>query len=329
MGTLYVDRRDVEMRLDGERIAFVAGGARTGAVPVATLDLVVVHRGAMLDSRIISALAEQGAGLVVVDPRRDERCACLYGTSDHAAGRRLSQYARALDESWRTQWSRALVRRKIVNQIAMLRRALERRPDERAAIAGALSTLGHMLSVVKTGDALSRAQVRGLEGAAAAAYFRGYRTLFAPALAFNARNRRPPRDPVNACLSLAYTMAHGDAVTSIRAAGLDPLIGFHHDLLFGRESLACDLVEPLRPRIDAWVWRLFRERTLRPESFGSVNGACRLGKQGRRAFYADYEASTAVVLRKLLRRTTRLLVREADDVADSTTLEDPVPTAVE
>lgn len=309
MGTLYVDRRSMELRLDGQRIAMFADGVRSGAVPVAMIDLAVVHHQAMLDTRIISALAARGAGLVVIDPRRGGRSACLYGSSHNAAGRRLGQYRRAHDESWRAQWSRALIRRKVASQALVLRRALARRPDTRCAVAASLRTLACTLATLRTGGALTRDDIRGHEGAAAAAYFRGYRALFAPALTFTGRNRRPPRDPVNACLSLAYTLAHGQAVAAIRAAGLDPMIGFYHDLLFGRESLACDLVEPLRPSIDAWVWRLFRERTLRPESFGRVDGACRLGKQGRRAFYADYEQSLAPGLRKRLRRMTRFVVR--------------------
>ena len=309
MGTLYVDRRNIELRLDGQRIAMVADGVRSGAVPVAMIDLAVIYGHVTLDTRVISALAEHGAGVVVIDPRRGERSACVYGSSHNAAGRRLGQYARGLDDAWRTHWSRALVRRKVINQAALLRQALVRRPATRNAIAPALRTLTRSLSVLRTGAPVSRDSIRGLEGSAAAAYFRGYQALFAPALAFHGRNRRPPRDPVNACLSLGYTIVHGEAVTAIRAAGLDPLIGFYHDLVFGRESLACDLVEPLRPRIDAWVWRLFRERTLRAESFGRVNDACLLGKQGRRAFYAAYEESLAHDLRKHLRRTTRLLVR--------------------
>lgn len=308
MGTLYVDRRNVELRLDGQRIALFADGARSGAVPVAMIDIAVIHQGALIDTRVITALAEHGAGLVVVDPRYGERSACLYASSHNAAGRRLGQYARAHDEPWRDRWSRAVVRRKVASQAVALRRALTRRPDARCDLSAALRTLTHTLGQLRTTVTLGRDAIRGLEGAAAAAYFRGYRTLFAPALNFRGRNRRPPRDPVNACLSLAYTLAHGEAVAAIRAAGLDPMIGFYHDLLFGRESLACDLVEPLRPHVDTWIWDLFRERTLRPESFGRVNEACRLGKQGRRAFYAAYEKSLASDLRTRLRRTTRLLV---------------------
>lgn len=78
------------------------------------------------------------------------------------------------------------------------------------------------------------------------------------------------------------------------------MVGFLHRPAHGRESLACDLIEPLRPRADAWVWSLFRERALRGEHFSNDKGACLLGKTGREAFYAAYE-TFAVLPRRWLR----------------------------
>ncbi len=155
---------------------------------------------------------------------------------------------------------------------------------------------------------LAIASLRGLEGAAARAYFQGLTALFPPALEFSGRNRRPPRDPVNACLSLGYTLLHFDAVRACHLAGLDPLLGFYHRPSFGRESLACDLIEPLRPHLDRQVWHLFRDRTLRDDHFSQDKGACLLGKAGRAAFYQDYE-SHAAATRRLLLRQCRILAK--------------------
>jgi CRISPR-associated protein Cas1 len=158
--------------------------------------------------------------------------------------------------------------------------------------------------------------LRGVEGAAQAAYFRAYVTLFPESLGFGGRNRRPPRDPVNACLSLAYTLTHFEAVRAADAAGLDPFLGFFHEIAFERESLACDLMEPVRPSIDAWIWEMFRTRTLRPEHFHSDKGACLLEKTGRARFYESFETflpRAAGRLRgycRLLARALRLQVPE-------------------
>ena len=151
--------------------------------------------------------------------------------------------------------------------------------------------------------------MRGLEGAAQAAYNRAYTPLFAEGLGFHSRNRRAPLDPVNACLSLAYTLVHFEAVRASYAAGLDPFLGFFHEIAFGRESLACDLMEPIRPLVDAWVWELFRSRLLRPEHFVMDKGACLLGKTGRARFYEHFEEFLRPAERRL-RGYCRLVARD-------------------
>jgi CRISPR-associated protein Cas1 len=91
------------------------------------------------------------------------------------------------------------------------------------------------------------------------------------------------------------------------SAGLDPMVGFYHQPVRGRESLACDLIEPLRPRADASVWKLFRRRELRLEHFTIDKGACLLGKAGRERFHAAWEAYASLP-RRWLRRQCALLV---------------------
>ena len=153
----------------------------------------------------------------------------------------------------------------------------------------------------------SLASLRGLEGAAAAAYFAAYFSAFAPALGATTRNRRPPKDPVNAVLSLSYTLLYSQASSACWAAGLDPALGALHTLVHNRAALACDLMEPHRPRIDLWVWQLFRSETLRPEHFGHDGaGACLLGKAGRSHFYGAWEAIAKQQSRSLLRQARHL-----------------------
>jgi CRISP-associated protein Cas1 len=159
--------------------------------------------------------------------------------------------------------------------------------------------------------------LRGVEGAAQAAYFRAYTALFPEALGFHNRNRRPPCDPVNACLSVGYTLAHFEAVRAAHAAGLDPFLGFFHEIAFGRESLACDLIEPVRPGVDAWVWEMFRSRGLRGEHFTVDKGACLLEKAGRARFYERFKPfldSAANRLRGYCRLLARALRSEAPDL---------------
>jgi CRISPR-associated protein Cas1 len=100
-------------------------------------------------------------------------------------------------------------------------------------------------------------------------------------------------------LSLGYTLLHAEAVLALYGGGLDPFVGFYHALNFGRESLACDVVEALRVEVDRHTLMLFRTEKLRVDDFTTTDGACLLGKAGRARFYAEWE-TLAERLRKQL-----------------------------
>jgi CRISPR-associated protein Cas1 len=277
-------------------------------VPLAGAERVVVRRAETLRFRRLAALGERRVGLLVLGGRKGEPAAHLVGLPHADATVRLGQFALANDEARTLALARIAVKGKLAGQLAVLREALQSRPDRRKPLFDAEAEVARILEQISAAGSLDI--LRGLEGAAAAGFLRGYCTLFPPALAFVGRNRRPPRDPVNAALSLAYTLLHAEAVRAAWVAGLDPFVGFLHAPLAGRESLACDLVELCRPMADRWVWRLFAERLLREDHFSTVDGACLMGKAGRATFYEAYEA-LAVVERRRLRHAAAALARAA------------------
>jgi CRISPR-associated protein Cas1 len=307
MATLYLDRRNLELRLDGAALAVYQGGVRKGAVPLNLLERVIIRADTKLTSGVLGSLAAAGAVTVILSGRKGEKVAMVSGRLHSDASVRVAQYAKSLDGEWRSAWAGRFVAAKILRQCRLLRRWEQARPEHRSTVRAALQTLQQVRLKVRD-RAVYAGELRGLEGAAQAAYLRVYTELFPSALQFNGRNRRPPRDPVNACLSLAYVLAHTEAVRCCWAAGLDPYVGFYHTLTFGRESLACDLLEPVRPRVDAWVWTMFRSRELRPEHFRTDQGRCLLGKAGRGRFYRGFEALSPK-LSGSLRASSRLLVR--------------------
>jgi CRISPR-associated protein Cas1 len=318
VGTLYLDRKNLSLRLDGKRLVIDEPDARPRGVPLALLERVVLRGPVRFDSTLLGALAEQGTALVCLSGRHSRRTALLLGPGHGDARRRLAQYQLALDPAARLPLARRLIHGKLRAQQRVLSTALEARPDARKPLSDGLGTVGDLLPALAT--AVNLDTVRGLEGAGAAAYYCALTALFPPALRFTGRNRRPPRDPVNACLSLGYTLLHFEAVRAAYGAGLDPLLGFFHEPAYGRESLACDLVEPLRPRLDAWVWEQFRQRRLREEHFVSDKGACLLDKTGRQHFYAGFEIWAPPIRRYLRRQSYRLaqvLNGRAPDLAEA------------
>jgi len=110
--------------------------------------------------------------------------------------------------------------------------------------------------------------LRGVEGAASAAWFGLLGQLLAPPWEFRTRSRRPPADPVNALLSLGYTWVLTRTSARCEAHGLELYLGALHDYRPGRPSLACDLMEPLRvPAVDRWAIAVLNGRELAVEDF--------------------------------------------------------------
>lgn len=296
----------------------MAGGAlvlrendtRRQSIPLAMIDRLVIQGArTVLDTSVLTQLAEAGASTLLLSPRASRRVAMVLGPAHNDAAIRLAQTSRVMDEAYCSTWAREQILAKLRRQHRLLSDAEQNRADKRKPLFDARASINKAIETLQGELMPALERIRGLEGSAARAYFQGYTSLFAPDLHFTGRNKRPPRDPVNACLSLAYTMAHFDAVRAAHSAGLDPLLGFFHRPAYGRESLASDLIEPLRPAVDAWVWSEFRNGQLRGDHFRFDKGACLLGKAGRAHFHAAWDRF-AVLPRRWLRRRCALLARQ-------------------
>jgi CRISPR-associated protein Cas1 len=306
MQTLFIEKPAMELRYERACLLLYEEGKRVGSVPLATLERLVVAPHVVLSAGVLGIAAEHHVDLLVLNSRYPERSALLSGTSGGDVHRRMAQYEAHHDMAFRLLWARRLVWLKTCRQRALLTKLRGERPDLRHPLSNGINALEGMLDGLLDAEVHSSlASLRGVEGSAAAVYFAAYATAFAAALGFAGRNRRPPRDPVNACLSLTYTLAHQEAVNAVKAAGLDPQIGCFHDLYYGRDSLACDLLEPVRPLLDEWVYRLFQLRALRPEDFKQEAGACLLMPAGKRRFYEAMNGKNPS-LKRLMRRYARI-----------------------
>lgn len=310
MATLYLDRKNLELRHEGQHLCLFESGARRGTVPLQQVERVVMRGQATVSTGALGLLAESGVALLVLSGRQGRSAAILQGRLAGDTRRRIAQYGWYAEPEIRVVWARKLVALKLRSQVGFLRRLASARPDLAPAMRAASKQIQTALTqlLAQPDSDLSLSRLNGIEGAAAAAYFGAFTQAFPPSLNFSSRNRRPPRDPVNAALSLAYTLLHFEAVQACQLNGLDPYIGFYHEPAHRRESLAADLIEPLRVHIDQWVWRLFADRDLRADDFSDDNGACLLRKKGRALFYARYE-TLAPPLRRLLRRYGLIVVR--------------------
>ena len=303
MSTLFIDRRGAEVDVDSDIIVVRTGGEQTGRVPLAAVERVVVRGKARLSTGLLTRLAERGVGLLVLGGRRHLPSARLSGGPGADAALRIAQVHLLDDEPRRRSIAGRILLAKITGQHRLISE-LETQGVRGPATRAALEALSAASRKFERGR-LTRKAMLGVEGAAAAAYFRAFACAFAPGLGFAGRNRRPPRDPVNACLSLGYTLLHADAVREAAAQGFDPMIGVLHEIAHGRESLACDMTEPLRALVDRFVVELFRGGHLRADSFSRKGPACLLGKAARKTYFTRWEEEAAPLARRLLVRGLR------------------------
>jgi CRISPR-associated protein Cas1 len=204
---------------------------------------------------------------------------------------RIEQFRRAADEPFCLQLARDIVASKIRNQRTLLQRNHVEPPR---AVLDRLKGLGE-----RAAEAASLEALLGIEGAAARAYFEhfaGMVKLEEDAAAFErfdfqSRNRRPPRDPINALLSFGYSLLAKDCTLVCHAVGFDPFVGFYHQPRFGRPALALDMMEGFRPLVaDSAVLSAINTRMIGTADFVRAGGAVALTSRGRKGFLRAYEA---------------------------------------
>lgn len=310
MTSLFVDRKGVEVEMESGALVFREAGERVSTVPSAPIERIFLRGDVRLSASVLGCCGAQGIGVVVLSGRQG-RPSLMLPRAHNDASRRLRQARCALDASFCLEQSRIWVAAKLEAQQANLHAWRESDASSRYSLTGILRTFDGMKATLAKAETLDT--LRGIEGAAARSYFQGLATQLPPSFGFNGRNRRPPRDPFNALISLCYTIVHAETAIALHGVGLDPAIGFYHKLSFGRESLACDLLEPLRPMVDALCLGMVRNRQLEAHHFSTTKTGCLLGKAGRGHFYGAYERAAAPLRTELSAQVKALLERVGSD----------------
>lgn len=197
---------------------------------------------------------------------------------------RIAQFRIAAEPGESLRFARQFVLGKIKNCRTLLRRHL---PEDDRGVLIQFDDLSAKAET--TTDAMS---LLGIEGAAGKVYFEGFAKLLQGDEAFDleGRNRRPPRDPINALLSFVYALLAKDLTLVVHAVGFDPMLGFYHRPRYGRPSLALDLAEEFRPIVaDSVVLTLVNNGEVTASSFLRRAGAVALTDAGRRAVLTAYE----------------------------------------
>ena len=286
MATLYVTEQGSRIEKEYRRFLVTRQDEVLLAVPAGRVSHVVLIGNVGVTTPALLAMLREGVGLSLVS-----RAGKLRGQLMPPTGKNIPlrhrQYARAQDPAFCLEVSRALVDGKLHNYRVLARRMVRTRPEIDSRPIKILSDCIHRLSV-----AADLSTVLGLEGYGSRAYFAIFRQALKPEMGFETRTRRPPRDPINALLSLAYTLLTHNLVAACEIVGLDPYDGFFHSDVYGRPALALDLVEEFRGLIaDSVVLNLVNREMVRAADFeAEAEGGVYLKPKAMKRFFRQYNA---------------------------------------
>lgn len=245
----------------------------------------MIFGGLTIDSSVLGKLGQHNVGVIIINGLKHEPV-LFFPRPHNDACKRLRQYMVVADKSSSLSCARKLIGEKILQQRELLsaERLISTRHQRELQLS--IEEIGSILANLNSYDDFS--SLLGAEGAAANAYFHGIASVLPASLKFQGRNLRPPKDPFNSVLSLCYTLLYAEAQLLIYEQGYDPFLGIHHKPHFGRASLACDIMEPVRPFVDRFAINAFRQKILRIEDFTTSDKGCLIGKAGRARLYPTW-----------------------------------------
>lgn len=301
LNTLYVASEGACLRKDGETITVEIDGRVAKRTPVHLLGQIVLFGQTSASPDVLGFAAASGVSVAWLG-WSGKLLARVEGPQSGNVLLRRAQHRVTMDAMAALPVARAMVAAKIANQRSVLRRHLRDYADSPGVevVDGAQRRLSdaarHSLNAPDL-DIL-----RGQEGEAGRAYWTAFPHLIRsgdPSMAFEGRNRRPPRDPVNALLSFLYALLAVDTRAACEAHGLDPQMGFLHRDRPGRMSLALDLMEELRaPLADRVALTLINRRQITGRDFTrQETGAVLLSEPARKTVLQAWHDRKRVELR--------------------------------
>lgn len=246
LNTLYVQTQGTYLRREGETVVAEKDGEVKLRLPIHTLQGIVVFGNVMASPFLLGLCAERGVCVSFLT-ESGRFLARVEGPVSGNVLLRLAQMRAYEDKAKKGGIARSFVIGKIVNARNVLQRRM-RDHGETPLLREANEKILDVIRRLRDSEP-DAARVRGLEGEAGAVYFGAFNELLLTgrdAFAISSRNRRPPMDPTNALLSYLYTLLAHDCRGALEGAGLDPQIGYLHEVRSGRPSLALDLMEEFR-----------------------------------------------------------------------------------
>jgi CRISPR-associated protein Cas1 len=287
MANLYITEQGAVLRKTGGRLIVDKKGRTLFEVPCRKLETVLIFGNVQFTTQALHELFKNGIELALFT-RNGRLKGQLTSPFTKNVTLRIRQYEKFKDRHFKRRFSRKIVFGKLENALHLVQQYVKNHPD--TPLTDELNTLRSFVDRVETAN--TPGELNGLEGSAAKTYFIAFAKMLRHGPAFPGRRKRPPTDPVNAVLSLSYTMIFNEISSLLDGIGFDPYIGFYHKPEYGRASLAADLMEEFRaPAADRLCLTLFNRGIFNETDFTPIakTGGVSFTRNALKRYFKEYE----------------------------------------
>ncbi len=296
LNTLYITSDDAYVRKEQETFVVETKDGdgnwkKVFQAPINTIENIVCFGFKPLTPQLMAFCAERNVGISYLT-EQGKFLARVYGAQKGNVLLRKAQYYISEDEKESLKIARNIVAAKIHNSRNLLQRHLRNHPTDDNKINEVIDLLGKRINMIKESTSLN--ELRGYEGECASLYFGVLSDLIVSQkedFKFTYRSKRPPLDPANALLSFIYSILANDVRSALETIGLDPQVGFLHQIRPGRPSLALDIMEEFRAYIgDRIMLNLINLNQVTIKDFEfRESGEVRISERARKELLVAYQ----------------------------------------
>ena len=284
MSVIYVKEQGSMIRKSGERIEIIKQNKKLLSFPIWNIDGISIVGNVQISTQALIYLMENGVDVSIFSYSGRYIGQAMADSSKNIF-LRFAQYDIYQDKDSRMKMARIIISNKINNQICVIKKYHYKDGFTCEDEIKKMERLKTKLDKCEDTN-----EILGVEGMCSNLYFTCFAHMIDCNFTFERRNRRPPRDPINVILSLAYTFLTKEVCSALEAESFEVYLGFVHGIRYGRKSLALDIVEEFRqPVVDRFVVQSFNKRMINEYDFDLSEDQGVLNEDGFRKFCQEYE----------------------------------------
>jgi CRISPR-associated protein Cas1 len=287
MAFVYVTEQGAIIKKTGERLLVEKDDQTLLDIPADKVEGVLVFGHVQFTTQAAQLLLNQGVEMAIFT-RHGKLLGQLTSPFTKNITLRQAQYAKKNDSSFTLSFCKAIVEAKVANGLELIREFAHNHPE--TSLSEESSQIEPLLP--RIGEVLDLSSLLGLEGAASHSYFQAFAKMVRHSFQFDGRQRHPAPDPVNALLSLGYTMLYNEISSLLDGIGFDPYLGFYHQPHYGHATLASDLMEEFRsPLTDRFTLGVINNRVFQEGDFffHQPSRSVYLKDDARKRYFVEYE----------------------------------------